>query len=391
MNKNIFNKEKKINKSKIAKLIIFLVIIIIIVATGVLYTKNEKFREILDKYVFRKEIKENNLPFIEIDSSKVIGMYAYDKYISILQGNRLELYNKYGKTEGSIEMEITSPLFESNENYLAVGEKDGQKLYFINGKNMVWQKDIEGKISSINVNKNGYVSLIILGTSYKTVIKIFDSSGNELFTYYLASTNIIDTDISNDNKYLAIAEANFSGITVQSMVKIISIEEAKNNNGDSIKYTHIANSGDLITNIKYQNKNNLICMYDQHIDCLNNDQNVELINFKEEDTLFADIDFSSKILKIAKSNTGLFNSETELQIMDSNTKHITSQQLQSVPKSIDVQDNKIVINLGTSALFIKDSGWLDKKYESSHEIQRILLCRELAGIVFKDKIEIISL
>ena len=391
MKKNLFNKEKKINKSKIIKLVIFVAVIGIVITIGILYTKNEKCRIILDKYIFRKEMQENNLPYIEIDSSKVIGMYAYDKYISILQGNKLELYNKYGKKEGDIEMEITSPIFESNENYLVVAEKDGQKIYFINGKTMGWQKDIEGKISSINVNKNGYVSVIILGTSYKTVIKVFDSSGNELFTYYFASTNIIDTDISNDNKYLAIAEANFSGIVVQSMIKIISIEEAKNNTGNSIKYTHIADSGDLIVNIKYQNKNNLVCMYDGHIDILNNEQNEELINFKDENTLFADINFSSKLIKIVKTNSGIFNSEAEMKIMDCNTKHVTTYEIQNVPKSIVVQDNKIVVNLGTSALFIKDTGWLEKKYESSHEIQKILLCREIAGIVSRDKIEIISL
>lgn len=391
MKKNLFNKEKKINKSKIIKLVIFVAVIGIVITIGILYTKNEKCRIILDKYIFRKEMQENNLPYIEIDSSKVIGMYAYDKYISILQGNKLELYNKYGKKEGDIEMEITSPIFESNENYLVVAEKDGQKIYFINGKTMGWQKDIEGKISSINVNKNGYVSVIILGTSYKTVIKVFDSSGNELFTYYFASTNIIDTDISNDNKYLAIAEANFSGIVVQSMIKIISIEEAKNNTGNSIKYTHIADSGDLIVNIKYQNKNNLVCMYDGHIDILNNEQNEELINFKDENTLFADINFSSKLIKIVKTNSGIFNSKAEMKIMDCNTKHVTTYEIQNVPKSIVVQDNKIVVNLGTSALFIKDTGWLEKKYESSHEIQKILLCREIAGIVSRDKIEIISL
>ena len=51
----------------------------------------------------------------------------------------------------------------------------------------------------------------------------------------------------------------------------------------------------------------------------------------------------------------------------------------------------IVINLGTSALFINDNGWLVKKYESSQEIQEIVLCNSVAGIVSKNKIEIISL
>ena len=44
------------------------------------------------------------------------------------------------------------------------------------------------------------------GTSYKTVIQTIDSEGKELFKNYLSTTSVIDTAISNDNKYLAMAK-----------------------------------------------------------------------------------------------------------------------------------------------------------------------------------------
>ena len=376
--------------NKWVKLALVVLLIGVIITAIVLYTKNEPYRNFLDKYLFRKNINESNLPQIEIDSGRVSGMYSYNRFISIFEGNKLNLYNRYGNKEASLDIDAVNPIFESNENYLVIGEKLGQKLYFINGKNIVWQKEIEGKINSISINRNGYVAVTIAGTSYKTVIKTFDSNGDELFTTYLASTSVIDTEISNDNKYLAIAEANFSGIVVQSTIKIISIEDAKNNTGDSIKYTYIANSGDLITNIKYQ-RNYLICMYDEHIDIYNNGQNTELINFKNEDVIFADIDFTSKVIVITKKNAGLFNSESELQIIDSSSKAKTLYTIESVPKSVYVKDNTIAINLGSSVLFIKDNGWLQKKYDSSQEIQNVLSCSEVAGIVSKNKIEIVSL
>ena len=378
-------------KTFIIKLIIIILLVAFVITTIVLYLKNEQFRNILDKYLFQKEIKENDVPFIEIDSSKISGMYAYDRYLCLLQGNKLELYNRYGKKEDSLEIEISNPLFESNENYLAIAEKNGSKLYFINGNNIVWQKDIEGNISNINVNRNGYLSITILGTSYKTVIKSFNSSGEELFTTYLASTNVVDTDISNDNKYLAIAETNISGIVVQSAIKIISIDDAKDNTANSIKYTHLANSGDLIINIKYQNKNNLICMYDEHIDILNNDQNNEIVNLKEKELLFADINFPTKVIKVSQIMTGLFNSKAEMEIIDSNNNSSNKIELENVPKAIKIQDNIVAINLGTNALFIRENGWVARKYESLHEIHDILICRNIAGIVTKNKIEIISL
>ena len=184
------NKVKKINKKKVVNTIIIIICILLIISAVVLYTTNEKCREILDRYVFRKEVYENNLPTIKIDSNKNISTYAYNKYISVLEENKLKLYNKTGKEETSMDVEISTPIFEANGDYLGIAEKNGQKLYLVNNKNIVWQKDIEGKISQINVNKNGYVSVIISGTSYKAVIKVFDLNGNELFTYYLSTTNV---------------------------------------------------------------------------------------------------------------------------------------------------------------------------------------------------------
>lgn len=73
----------------------------------------------------------------------------------------IKMYNKFGNEEYSLDVQISNPLFETNGDYLCVAEKGGQKLYLIHNKNIVWQKDIEGNISNINVNKNGFVSIVI--------------------------------------------------------------------------------------------------------------------------------------------------------------------------------------------------------------------------------------
>ena len=224
-------------------------------------------------------------------------------------------------------------------------------------------------------------------------MQTFNSNGDELFKTYLGTTNVIDTDISNDNKYLAIAEANFSGIVVQSNIKVISIEEARSNSSESIEYTHMAKANDLIINIKYNNKDNLICMYDEHIDMIKDGQNNELINLKNEDVLFADINLTSKIAKIIKTSNGFLNTSIEMQIINTNNiNDINNYEIGNTPKKIYAQGNMIAVNLGTSVLFINDSGWLLKKYESNREeIQNIVMCDEIAGIISKDKIYIISL
>lgn len=375
------------------KVSVALVCAILFITFICLYENNNKVRNFFDIYIFRKIINEEKVPSIDIDNSKNISTFAYNKYLAILEQNQLKIYNKLGNQEHSLDIEISNPLFETNGEYLCIAEKGGQKVYLISNKNIIWQKDIEGNISSINVNKNGYVSITISGTSYKAIVQIFNSNGDELFKRYIGTANVIDTDISNDNKYLAIAEADFSGIVVQSNIKVISIEDAKNNSNESIKYTHIAEANDLIVNTKYNSKNDLVCMYDEHIDILKDGQNTELINLTNEKVLFADVNLSSKIVKLIKTSDGFLNAVIEMQIINSNNiNNINKYTIESTPKKIYTQENMIAVNLGTSVMFINDNGWLVKKYESKkEEIQNIVMCNEIAGIISKDKIYIISL
>ena len=368
-------KKKKLNKGKVLRISIILIIAIFVISFVILYENNDKVREFFDVYIFRKVIDEEKVSSIEIDALKDINVFAHS--------------NK----EHSIDIEISNPIFESNGDYLCIAEKEGQKLYLIYNKNIIWESEVEGNIDSINVNKKGYVSVIISGTSYKTVVQTFDSKGKELFKNYLSRTNVIDTDISNDNKYLAIAEANFSGIVVQSNIKIISIEDAKNNSDESIKYTHLAKANDLIINIEYNSKNDLVCMYDEHIDVLKGEENIELLNLKNEEILFADINIEPNIVKIVKKSDNLLNSNVEMQIINSNNiNDVNIYKIDNTPRKIYTQDNMVAVNLGTSAMFINSNGWLVKKYESNKkEIQDIVVSNEIAGIISKDKIYIISL
>lgn len=387
------NPKKKLNIGKIFKISIIVILIILLIALIVSYENNNDVRNFFDIYIFRKIINEESVSNIDISMSKDINILAYDKYLAVLEQNKLKLYNKSGNQETSLDVEISNPIYETCGNYICIAEKKGKKLYLISNKNIVWQKDIEGTIDSVNVNKNGYVSVTISGTSYKSVIETFEPNGDELFKTYLATTNAIATDISNDNKYLAIAQANFSGVVIQSSIEIISIEDAKNNSDESIKYTHTANTNDLIINIKYNNKNDLVCMYDQHIDIFKAGQNTELVNLNSQDVIFTDINVSSKIIQIVKTQSNLLNTIIELQIINSNNiNDIHKYTIEKTPKKIYTQGNMIAINLGTSIIFINDNGWLVKKYESNQgEIQNIVMCDKIAGVIFKDKINIVSL
>lgn len=375
---------KNLNKRKIVNLIIIIVVIILITIMGILYENNNNVRNFLDKYVFLKEKHENNLPKIAITSSKDINTYAYKNNIIILKNNLLTVYNSNGNEAYTLEIEISNPIFESSGDYLCIGEKNGKKIYVISGKNIIWQKDLEENILDITINSNGYVAVATTGTIHKTIIQVFDNKGQGQFKTLLSSTYVMDMSISPDNSNLAIAETNFSGILIQSNVKIISTEKAKSGAEDAYTYKDTNQDGDLIIKIKYQSKDELICVYDNHIEVVKEGANSNISDFSQEETLF--VDLNNKIVKIIKRDSQVY-----LQIINnSNTESIKECEI-AEPKEILVSDDVIAINLGSEVQFYNNSGWLIKRYYATQEINKIVLCDGLAGIIYNDKIELVSL
>jgi len=385
--KNIEN--RSLNWRKVFKLFICIFIILLIVGFAILYENNEPTRDFFDKYIFRKHVSENNLPTINLNTSTSYNFYAYNDKILSLEKNTLTFYNKSGNKEQDLNIEITNPIFESNDNYLCIAEKGGQNLYLISGNHIVWQKSLEGNISNISLNKNGYVSVSLAGTSYKTIVLLINPDGAELFKNYLKSSYVIDTSICDNNKYLAIAEANFSGTLLQSKIEIISIENAVHNSNEAIVYNYVASNNNLIIDIKYINKDTLVCKFDNGVSYIINNSVNEVSNFNNTNVIFADI--NSKIIEIIKEGNGLSNSKFILQIITPNRDNISTYDIDEEPKSIKVYDNIIAINLGSEVLFINNNGWLIRQYKSSHEIKDVILCNNIAGIIYTNRIEIISL
>ena len=130
------------------------------------------------------QFKQTPLGYIE----KPFKIYHnYDKYIAVLNKKTLYTYNSSGQNVAENDINISSPIFANKNKFLAIAENNGSKLYLMSGTNIVWQNTLEGKISKISINKNGYVSVIVSGTSYKSVIILMDPKGKELFKTYLSS------------------------------------------------------------------------------------------------------------------------------------------------------------------------------------------------------------
>lgn len=326
-------KKIKLNQELKKKIIIVgIILLVILLIVGIaFYIGNIEFRTFIDRHILRKEIIQNNVASIDISTLENPSIYAYNKYITILNKNILTTYSSSGKKEYEHEIKITNPLYMSNNRFLAIAEKNGQNIYLISEANILWQKEIEGEIQKISVNKNGYVSVIITGGSYKAVVITYSQTGKELFKTYLSNTTAIDTAISNDNKYLSIAEINTSGTLIQSNIKVISIEKAGIDPINSVIYTYNAEANKLITDIKYQDKNNLLISYDDGIHILSGENESESISYSGKKVTFASIELNNYSVYTIEKTSGLLSTST--QIIMKNTRNTKRKSIYSARNS----------------------------------------------------------
>lgn len=385
------NKEKKVNKKKIVILTIIIVFIVIAIITIGLYSTNDKAREWIDKNIFRKEVLQDKVATIDLKENQDSNIYAFNKYIGILNKTKFSIYNSTGSQEKTLDLQISNPIWGSANRFLAIAENKGKKVYLISDKDIAWEAEVEGNISQVHVNKNGYVAVVIVDTSYKTVIKTYNPQGKELFNTYLSSTRAVDVSISNDNKYLAIAGVDTSGTMIQSSIKVISIDKASTDPTNSLENTYKGEENKLITNIKYQNKNKLVCMYTDSIHQIENGEDITLIDNQNKKVIFQSVNLVNRACSIEEKSSGLFTADSLVNIVNIENHEIKQYTASSVTKELYTYGNIIAINLGTEVEFISTDGWLVKRYVANQEITNIVVSDSIAGIIYRDKIEIINL
>lgn len=384
-------KEKKINKKKIIIIILTIFIIILAVSGVLVYSKNKDIRDWIDKNILRKEIMQDKATTIELKEEQNENIYAFNRYIGILNKNQFSIYGNSGNEEKKLEIQISNPIFNTANRFLVIAEKKGQKIYLITDKDLTWEANVEGNISQIHVNKNGYVAVVIVDTSYKTIIAMYNPQGKEMFKTYLSSTRTADVAISNDNKYLAIAEVDTSGTIIQSNVKIISVEKASSDPTNSLENTIKGESNKLITNLKYQDKDKLVCMYTDSIQVIENGQSKVLVDNKDKKVIFQSIEITNNIISIEEKSSGLFTADSVVSIINVDNNNKKDYTAESVTKEIYTYGNIIALNLGTEIEFINTEGWLVKRYIANQEITNVVVSENIAGIIYRDKIEIINL
>lgn len=304
--------------------------------------------------------------------------------------NYIKGYSSDSKEKFDIFASFQDAVSDSAGDYCVVAEKSGTQIYMICGDEKIWESSITGNIYNVYVNKNGYTAVTYKQSGYKSLVKIISPLGEELFTSYFASTYALDVAITNDNKTLAIAEIDTEGIHIVSAIKIIDINNLENANVK--KYELDENS--LVTDIEYNEKNELLIMTDSKIKMIKEDQIKEILEYSYPNTLNMSIENNKNAISIEKVESGLFDIKYKLCIYSyANELEKKEYELYDLPKQLEVKNNIIALAMENELLIINTNGRLLKKCEISRNLKSMTLFdnENTIGLIFRDKIEFVKI
>ncbi len=378
----------KISKKQVIRTILIILGILLVIILG-LYVGDEKSRYWIEKNILGTSIEEEDLPKIEYEQDKNIKVIAYQDYVATILENQLKIYNKNGKLETEISINVTNPIFATNKKYLLIGDLEKNNLYMIYKNTLQWEKKLDDEITSLTITENGAVGVILTNKTYKSIISVYNITGTEVFKIYLSTTHANKMTISNDMKFMSFIEFNFSGTTTESKVKTVDVSKVKNSATDAIIHTYLPENDEVIVNIKYY-KDKLIVSTDNAAYLYQNGNKNEIYRFNDR-TKFADINLDGKICVVEESPKSIMNNDFEIKIIDPDTKKENINQLKSTIKNINCYGDIIIAETGNEAKIINKLGWLIKTFKTSRNIKQISMAQNVVAIIYKSKIEILSI
>ncbi len=187
---------------------------------------------------------------IDIDDAVQINLQTSNNKIIPL-GNEILVYNKgvitsynnHGKNTVKITLEDSADVdITTSGEYIQVINKDKGVVYVYKDKYEVARIKIQGQIYSGIINNKGVSIIEYSANGGKTALGIYDSQGQIKYNVKLSNKMIGKYVISNNSKYLAYADVNISGISVQTNINVIDLSNIKENENNITTVHTVENS-----------------------------------------------------------------------------------------------------------------------------------------------------
>lgn len=254
---------------------------------------------------------------IGLDEESKINIVSTEEDIYLNYNNELLIYsNKELSTYNANLKKTWKYTFEENftpkiyicGSYMVVSNNSSGKIYLFNGHKEILNKQIEGIINNIYLDKYGNMAIEYSSSGYKKIIGVYDSKGRNKYNTYLSNGAIIDIKLLEKGNKLIIAQTESSSFKIG--FNLLSVDGTKENEINQL----VAFDNNLLYNLTIQDKN-IIMLLDNGIVSYNINTNEvkDIKKFESDQMLFIALanNYYTYISKDLSNIDGKYNIKTD--------------------------------------------------------------------------------
>lgn len=142
---------------------------------------------------------------ILLDSSAQYVFARVSNDVVICGGEEIRAYGANGQLQWSLPLGVSRPVLSAAKGALLLADRDESEAVIISGGREKLSITSDGPIITARINKKGYFALVTKEKGYKGKITVYNSEGAAIYRWFSGSSDIIDVDISDDGRQMAVA------------------------------------------------------------------------------------------------------------------------------------------------------------------------------------------
>ena len=204
------------------------VVVLGIVAAAVLWDANS-FDGLRRSIIYARAEKDETgcarLYYYENDATSRFA--ALDGSLVTVAANQIRVLDERSQVLYQTCVRFLHPDLVSGGGVAVAYDIGGTTMYVVDSKGLRWQKEAEGELITVSVNPNGYVTASYNKNGAKAAVTVWDSEGNEKFTFNSSQRFVMTAALGRDDRTLAAVTMGQEDGKFQSFLVLYHINSEK--------------------------------------------------------------------------------------------------------------------------------------------------------------------
>lgn len=254
---------------------------------------------------------------------------SYNNELLIYSNREVSTYNSSLKKTWTYSLEDTfTPNIYVCDKYMVISNNTNGKIYLFNGHKEILNKQVEGVINNIYLDKYGNMAIEYSSSGYKKIVGVYDKNGKHKYNTYFSNGAIVDIKILDKGNKLVVAQTDSSSFKVGFDILIVSGTEE----GEIRQLATFDNN--LLYNLTIQDENIIMLLDDKIASCNINNGTINNINtFKSDQMLF--VGLAGNYYTYMSKDFSQDNSKYSVKMDRFDATNIGSMELDNTPKMME--------------------------------------------------------